>query len=138
MPGRDRIRRALNIIGGERLGDDEVNDHLQLATVVHIAPDGRTAKARGVELSVSGVKGRGAQWEEGIFENEYVKQDAIWKIQSVHYYPRVITDYELGWAKDAKPAARTQYRSFRRIGRRRKNTKYIRRCTTRGSITPIR
>src|SRR5437867_1027006 len=104
--GRDRIRRALNMIGGERLGDDDVNDHLQLATVVHIAPDGRTAKARGVELSVSGVKGRGAQWEEGIFENEYVKQDGIWKIQSVHYYPRVITDYELGWAKDAKPAAR--------------------------------
>jgi len=103
--GRDRIRQALNIIGGKRLDDDEVNDHLQLATVVHIAPDGRTAKARGVELSVSGAKGRGAQWEEGIFENTYVRQDRVWKIRSVHYYPRVITDYELGWAKDAKPAA---------------------------------
>jgi hypothetical protein len=103
--GRDRIRRALNIIGGKRLDNDEVNDHLQLATIVHIAPDGKTAKARGVELSVSGVKGRAAQWEEGIFENEYAKQDGIWKIHSVHYYPRVITDYELGWANDAKPAA---------------------------------
>jgi hypothetical protein len=103
--GRNRIRRALNVIGGERLDDNEVNDHLQLATVVHIAPDGRTAKARGVELAVSGAKGKGAQWEEGIFENAYVKQDGVWKIRSVHYYPRVITDYELGWAKDAKPAA---------------------------------
>jgi len=102
--GKEKIRRALNVIAGERLDADEVNDHLQLATVVHIAPDGRTAKARGVELSVSGTKGRGAQWEEGIFENEYVRQDGIWKIRSVHYYPRVITDYELGWAKDAKPA----------------------------------
>src|SRR5262249_30877684 len=87
------------------LADDEVNDHLQLATVVHIAPDGRTAKARGVELSVSGAKGRAGEWEEGIFENSYVIQDGIWKIHSVHYYPRVITNYELGWAKDAKPAA---------------------------------
>ena len=104
--GRGRIRRALNIISGERLDDDEVHDHLQLATVVHISPDGRTAKARGIELSVSGVKEKGAQWEEGIFENEYVKEDGIWKIYSVHYYPRVITDYEAGWAKDAKPAAR--------------------------------
>jgi len=104
--GRDRVRRALNTIGGERLGNDEVHDHLQLATVVHIAPDGQTAKARGVELSVSGAKGRGAQWEEGIFENGYIKQDRVWKIRSVHYYPRVITDYELGWAKDAKPAAK--------------------------------
>jgi hypothetical protein len=101
--GRDRILRALNVIGGKRQ-DDEVHDHLQLATVVHIAPDGKTAKARGIELSISGVNGKGGQWEEGIFENSYVKQDGTWKIQSVHYYPRVITDYELGWAKDAKPA----------------------------------
>ena len=104
--GRDRIRRALSVIVGERLGEAEVNDHLQLATVVHVAPDGRTASARGVELSVSGMKGRGSQWEEGIFENDYVRQDGVWKIHSVHYYPRVITDYELGWAKDAKPAAK--------------------------------
>src|SRR4030095_14629926 len=83
--GRDRIRRALNLIGGERLDEDEVNDHLQLATVVHIAPDGKTAKARGVELSLTGVKGRSAQWDEGIFENEYVKQNGIWKIASLHY-----------------------------------------------------
>jgi hypothetical protein len=102
--GRDRIRRALNIIGGERLGDDEVNDHLQLATVVHVASDGTTAKARGVELSISGLKGGAGLWEEGLFENEFVKQNGIWKIRSVHYYPRVITDYELGWAKDARPA----------------------------------
>src|SRR5262249_39168209 len=103
--GRDRIRRALTVIAGDALAAEEVNDHLQLATVVHIAPDGRTAKARGVELSVSGLKGKGANWEEGIFENEYVKQSGIWKIHSVHYYPRVITDYELGWAKDAKQPA---------------------------------
>ena len=104
--GKDRIRRALITIGGERMGSDEVNDHLQLATVVHIAPDGRTAKARGIELSVSGVKGKTAQWEEGIFENDYIKQDGVWKVHAVHYFPRVITDYELGWAKDAKPAAK--------------------------------
>jgi hypothetical protein len=102
--GKDKIRRALNTFGGEGLDAGEVNDHLQLATVVHIAPDRRTAKVRGVELSVSGLKGKGAQWEEGIFENEYVQQNAGWKIHSVHYYPRVITDYEVGWAKDAKPA----------------------------------
>jgi hypothetical protein len=57
-------------------------------------------------LSVSGVKGKTAQWEEGIFENDYVKQDGVWKIHSVHYYPRLTTDYELGWAKDAKPAVK--------------------------------
>jgi hypothetical protein len=104
--GRARIRGALEVMARERAGNDEVSDHLQLATVVHIDPGGSTAQARGVELSVSGAKGKGAQWEEGIFENTYVKEAGIWKIRSVHYYPRVITDYEVGWAKDAKPAAR--------------------------------
>jgi hypothetical protein len=56
------------------------------------------------------VKAKGAQWEEGIFENDYIKQDGIWKIHSVHYYPRVITDYELGWAERRKAGRETQYR----------------------------
>jgi hypothetical protein len=102
--GKDRIRKALSVLEGEGLGDGEVHDHLQLATVVHVAPGGKTANARGVQLSVTGVKESGAQWEEGIFENTYVKQGDVWKIRSVHYYPRVITAYEQGWAKDAKPA----------------------------------
>jgi hypothetical protein len=104
--GRDRIRRALGSLYGEHPAIGEVRLHLQLAPVVHISPDGRTAKARGVELSVSGIKGKAAQWEEGIFENEYVRENGVWKIRSVHYYPRVITDYEQGWAKDAKPASK--------------------------------
>jgi hypothetical protein len=102
--GKDRIRKALGILEGESLADNEVHDHLQLATVVHVAPGAMTANARGVQLSVTGVKGSGAQWEEGIFENTYVKHGDVWKIRSVHYYPRVITAYEQGWAKDAKPA----------------------------------
>jgi hypothetical protein len=102
--GKDRIRKALGVLEGEGLADGEVHDHLQLATVVHVAPGAKTANARGVQLSVTGVKEGGAQWEEGIFENTYVKQGDVWKIRSVHYYPRVITAYEQGWAKDAKQA----------------------------------
>src|SRR5215831_6496490 len=102
--GKDSIRKALSVLEGEGLADGEVHDHLQLATVVHVAPGAKTANARGVQLSVTGVKESGAQWEEGIFENTYVKQADVWKIRSVHYYPRVITAYDQGWAKDAKPA----------------------------------
>ena len=46
----------------------------------------------------------GGELSEGVFENAFVKQDGAWKIQSVHYYPRMIVDSELGWAKSAKPA----------------------------------
>ena len=39
-----------------------------------------------------------------MFENTFVKQGGTWKIQSVHFYPRMIVDAALGWAKSAKPA----------------------------------
>jgi hypothetical protein len=102
--GKSSIRKALDRYGPEGLRRGEVNDHLQLQIVAHVAPDGRSARARGVELVMWGVNGKGAEWREGIFENEYVKQEGIWKIKSMHLYTRMRTDYEKGWAKDAKPA----------------------------------
>ena len=41
---------------------------------------------------------------EGTFENTFVKQDGAWRIQSVHFYPRMIVDAATGWARSAKPA----------------------------------
>ena len=46
----------------------------------------------------------GGELSEGVFENTFVKQDGTWKIQSVHFYPRMIVDAAAGWAKSAKPA----------------------------------
>ena len=102
--GRGSIRKALDQFGPQGLRKGEVNDHLQLQTIVHVAPDGLSAKARGVELAMLGTQGNGGEWAEGIYENEYVKQDGIWKIESLHVYSRLRTDYDKGWAKDAKPA----------------------------------
>jgi hypothetical protein len=102
--GKDSIRRALNQFGPAGLREGELNDRLQLQIIVHVSRDGRTAKARGIELGMTGVNGAGGQWTEGIFENEYIKQDGKWLFKKLHFYPRMITDYDKGWAKDAKPA----------------------------------
>jgi hypothetical protein len=101
--GKTSIHRALDQFGSG-LREGELNDHLQLQIIVHVAPDGRTAKARGLELVMSGVNGVEGQWGEGVFENEFIKQNEVWQIKSLHIYPRLLTDYDRGWAKDAKPA----------------------------------
>jgi ABC-type nitrate/sulfonate/bicarbonate transport system substrate-binding protein len=103
--GGKSIRRALDQFGPPGLKAGEVNDHLQLAPVVTVAADGRTAKARGTQLSMTGVNNVGAQWGTAIYENTYVKDGGVWKIASMHVYPRMKTDYAKGWAKDAQPAA---------------------------------
>ena len=100
--GKASIRHALDQFGPQGLREGELNDHVYLQTLVSVAPDGRTAKARGVELIFSNAAG--GELSEGVFENTFVKQDGKWKIQSVHFYPRMIVDAATGWAKSAKPA----------------------------------
>jgi hypothetical protein len=102
--GKASIRRALNQFGPKGLREGELNDRLQLQTIVTVAPDGRSAKARGIELSMTGVNGSGGEWGESIFENEYIKRNGVWQFKSMHLYPRMRTDYDKGWAKDARPA----------------------------------
>jgi hypothetical protein len=100
--GKASIRHALDQFGPQGIRERELNDHVYLQTLVSIAPDGRTANARGVELIMSSADG--GELSEGVFENTFVKLDGAWKIQSVHFYPRMIVDAAAGWGKSAKPA----------------------------------
>jgi hypothetical protein len=106
--GKTHIRRALEVFyGASPLRSGELFDHINLATVVTIAPDGRSAGARTSQLSMLGLNGEYARWEVGTYENEFFKQDGVWKIKAVRYYPSMATDYDKGWARDAKPAPAT-------------------------------
>ena len=102
--GRKSIRHALEQFGPQGLSEGELNDHLQLQTLTSVSPDGLRARARGSELIMSGKYGASGEWGLGVFENEYVKQDGIWRIQSMHIYPIMRADYDKGWAKGAEPA----------------------------------
>jgi hypothetical protein len=113
--GKTSIRRGLDRFGPQGLREGELNDHVYLQTLVTVGPDGRTANARGVELIMSSASG--GELSEGVFENTFVKQDATWKIQSVHFYPRMIVDAATGWARARSPRP-VPARSFLRTARR--------------------
>ena len=99
--GPKSIRRGLGKAG---LAEGEINDHVHLQTIVSVMPDGRTARARGTDIGMSGTAGGRALWSQSIYENEFVKQGNVWKFKAMHVYPRFIVDAEQGWAKDAQPA----------------------------------
>ena len=101
--GPKSIRRGLNAFGPAGLAEGELNDHVHLQTIVTVA-DGRTAYARGTELGMTGKVGQQGLWSQSIYENEFVKQDGVWKFKTMHVYPRFIVDAEKGWAKDAQAA----------------------------------
>ena len=82
-------------------------DHLQLQDVVSIAADRKSARARFRALNMIGYHDRKPEplkhmpqqfWGGGIYENVYVKEGGIWKIQLLDYVGRWQAPYELGWA----------------------------------------
>jgi hypothetical protein len=102
--GRERIRRALALSAPQGLRDGQLNDHLQFETIVDVAPDGRSARARIFELTFVGGGGEPARLVQNVHENEYVRRGRDWMIQALHSYTILVTDYEQGWAKSALPA----------------------------------
>jgi hypothetical protein len=98
--GQERIRQYLIAFGRghEGLKHGQLNDHIIIQPVVHVAKDGRSAKARWRALIMTGQLGKNAFWGEGIFENEYVKQNDNWKISKLHWYQTFIVPYAGGWA----------------------------------------
>lgn len=89
-------------------------DHPQLQDIVDVAPDRSSAKARFRSLMQAGVhvdsdapmarwgREQGIHprqwWEGGIYENEYVREDGVWKIKVLNYNPVWHADFETGWA----------------------------------------
>jgi hypothetical protein len=105
--GRERILELLIRQGGGNPGPGlpygQLNHHMQLQPVIHVAADGKSARGRWRELALLGQFKQYAAWGDGVYENEYVKQ-TVWKISRLRFYPNFVAPYEGGWAT-LKPAA---------------------------------
>jgi hypothetical protein len=93
-------------------------EHLMLQDIIDVAPDGLSAKAR-IRGFMQGGFHESAErpprapqsvWEGGVYENEYVKEDGVWKFGLFNYSLVWQADYETGWTGSAthlKPLTRT-------------------------------
>src|SRR5690606_33152001 len=100
VQGRDAIAEHLaEARGGGRQGLPPGALHTQLLfrPLINVSEDGRTAKGRWWEWSMIGRFGDSAEWAGGIYENEYVREDGVWKLGRVHYHPMIAGPYETGW-----------------------------------------
>ena len=83
--------------GHEGLVPGAQQTRLDDTPVINLSADGKTAKGRWHEFAMTGQFGAHAEWAQGIMENEYVKEGAVWKIARLHYYPVFAGSYETGW-----------------------------------------
>ena len=106
-----------------------VNSLFVEVPLVNLSVDGNSAKARWYGFNMLGG-GANARWDSGTFQNEYVKDNGVWKISRLHYYPQFGGLYETGWEAyttrcrscpiTSRRRTRPVRRSLRRSVRRRK------------------
>jgi len=90
--GKARVLRFLSeVLGGGRWGllRNEIINHLQLQPVITLADDGASARmrSRAVVQGSSPPGGDKMLWAEGVYENQYVKEDGRWKIKHLGWVP---------------------------------------------------
>jgi len=95
--GKPAVRRNLDLYGKQGLDQGVLHNHMQYQFVIHVAPDGRTANLRSRALSMMGNYGKNATWMGGIYENDFVKEDGVWRFRTDHQMNTYFAPYETGW-----------------------------------------
>jgi hypothetical protein len=101
--GRKGIRRAVELFGPQFIRPGHLHNHIQLQPLITIAADGRKAWVRSRALSQLGTYGGVGAWGDGVYENELVKINGVWKIHVDHVFTTFFATYDEGWAYGAKP-----------------------------------
>lgn len=101
--GTDGIRAVLEREGPAGLAPGDLNDHPILNVVVCVAPDGRTARARGFKFGMTGNNAAKAFWSLTVFDNLFEKSGGVWRIAQVREFPRMRTDHRTSWDQGIQP-----------------------------------
>jgi hypothetical protein len=102
--GQDRIEELFtrhghgSVTAGPGLPFGRFNMHMQLQPMITVAEDGATAKGRWRDWALLGEYQVEIFWGDAVLENDYVREDGVWKIASLRYYTNFVAPYEGGWA----------------------------------------
>lgn len=83
--------------GREGLAAGEVHTQIIDHPVVNLSVDGEKAQGRWYGFFLHSDALGNASIMGGVFENDYVREDGLWKIAVHHFYPQYEGPYETGW-----------------------------------------
>ncbi len=73
---------------------------MQLSGIIDVDPDGKTAKGRWYGFGANALPAEGGiapGWMNGVYENEYVKEDGKWKFKKVRWCMTFNAPYMESW-----------------------------------------
>jgi hypothetical protein len=101
--GKKSIRRAFELFGPQNIEKDHVHNHIQMQPLITVAADGKRAWVRSRALSMLGTYKQVGVWGDGVYENEMVKENGVWRFHKDHVYTTFFAPYEPGWATGSRP-----------------------------------
>jgi hypothetical protein len=90
--GRASVRRNLDLYPAV-----DLHNHMQFQPVIHLSEDGDSALMRSRALSIMGSYDQYSMWMGGIYENEYVEENGIWKLKKDQVFNTYFVNYAEGW-----------------------------------------
>jgi hypothetical protein len=78
---------------------------MQLSPIIDVAPDGKTARGRWNGFGSTAAPradGLFQGWMNGVYENEYVKENGTWKIKKIDWNMYFFASYKDGWVEPEK------------------------------------
>jgi hypothetical protein len=101
--GQERVREYMHNLSPVGPQPGALFNHMQLQPLITVSEDGLSAYMRSRLLVMFGIHETQAQWGSGIYENVYVNEDGVWKLDYLHGYQDFYTLYEDGWARRSSP-----------------------------------
>ncbi|MXO67107.1 nuclear transport factor 2 family protein [Altericroceibacterium endophyticum] len=107
--GKDRVLASLI----QRYGEGGPNDafqaiHQKTQPYVTVLDNGRRAFIRTRLFQFNSADGAAGSWISGIYENQIIKEDGIWRIQGMDLDYIWLGDYDTGWT-GIDPAASSRF-----------------------------
>jgi hypothetical protein len=87
--GKEAVSHFFRTGNKERLGPEFLHQVMQLSGVVHVNPDGKTAKGRWYGFGANAFPVSDGKvnpgWMNGVYEVDYVKENGTWKLKKVQW-----------------------------------------------------
>jgi hypothetical protein len=90
--GRASVRRNLDLYPAV-----DLHNHMQYQPVINLGDDGTSAKMRSRALSIMGSYDQYSMWMGGIYENDFIEEDGIWKLRKDQVFNTYFINYAEGW-----------------------------------------
>jgi hypothetical protein len=87
--GKQEVNRLYSYIRSSFPSKEFLHQLIQLSGIVHVNPDGKSARGRWYGLGVNALPLKDGKvnpgWMNGIYEMEYIKEDGRWKIKKLRW-----------------------------------------------------